>query len=59
MTVPGIKCPECKSSRVWKSGTMPTRHGKVNRYKCTDCGRSFGPGAMKAAKKKAKRANKA
>lgn len=59
MAIPGVKCPECHGTRIWKTGTMPTRKGRVVRYKCTDCGRSFGPTAIKVARKKAKKANKA
>ena len=57
----GIRCPGCHKGNIWKVGTVPTRHGKKIRYKCSDCGRSFYKGgatggaataAPAAAKKK-------
>ena len=36
-----LKCPECGSSRVWKSGIRKTRHGDVQRYICRVCSLRF------------------
>jgi len=41
MGIEGIRCPDCKSTEVWKKGTVPTRQGKKVRYLCVDCGASF------------------
>jgi transposase-like protein len=41
MSVPKIKCPKCGSRAVWNYGYIPTREGKKQRYKCTDCAHSF------------------
>lgn len=49
MPIEGIRCPGCHKGNIWKVGTVPTRHGKKMRYKCTDCGRSFYAGAKTAA----------
>ena len=35
-----IYCPDCKG-RTNKLGKIPTRHGKIQRYRCTECGRTF------------------
>lgn len=33
-------CPDCKgTSQKW--GTYPARSGKVQKYKCTECGKVF------------------
>jgi integrase len=34
-------CPECGSSRTYKAGLRKTKHGKVQRFKCKDCGLRF------------------
>jgi transposase-like protein len=36
-----IKCPECKSTKVWRKGHVPNRKGPKARYVCYTCGRSF------------------
>jgi len=38
-----LKCPECGSKRVWKTGTVPTKcRGRMQRYQCQGCATSFG-----------------
>lgn len=37
----GLKCPECGSVQIWKSGYVPTREGRKDRFKCTVCAHSF------------------
>lgn len=32
-----IKCPFCKSSRLWKAGVTYDKVGKNQRYVCRDC----------------------
>ena len=36
-----VTCVECKGTRCWKKGGVPTRTGVKQRYICFDCGRSF------------------
>ena len=50
-----IKCPECKGSKVWLKGSVPTRKGPKKRYICYTCGKSFyAPSGSKPRNKKAK-----
>lgn len=35
------RCPECGSERVWRDGFRKTRHGRVQRWLCRDCGLRF------------------
>ena len=39
----GMRCPnkKCRSTRIWKKGRTPTRHGERQRYVCFTCGRTF------------------
>ena len=50
-----VKCPECGSTHVWKTGTVLTRKGRKARLKCQECARSFYAPEPKAKKSKAKR----
>lgn len=34
-------CPYCKNEKIQKVGKYATVKGKKQRYKCTECGRSF------------------
>ena len=36
-----IICPECKSTRIWAKGHVPSRSGPKQRYVCFSCGRTF------------------
>jgi transposase-like protein len=36
-----VTCPECKSTRVWLKGSVPSRSGPKQRYVCFTCGRTF------------------
>ena len=36
-----VICPECKSSRTWLKGQVPSRSGPKQRYVCFQCGRTF------------------
>ena len=36
-----IRCPFCKSQRVWKDGIRQTKRGETQRYICRSCGRQF------------------
>ncbi len=36
-----IACPECKSTRTWKKGAVPSRSGPKQRYVCFQCGATF------------------
>jgi predicted Zn finger-like uncharacterized protein len=36
-----IKCPECGSTKIVRFGSIPTRSGKKQRYRCQECGRTF------------------
>lgn len=40
-----MNCPECHSSKVWKYGFRPSRHGKIARFQCTNCGHVFNESA--------------
>ena len=42
-----IFCPYCGSKDFVKRGTRQKKLGKVQLYKCHDCGRTFTPGAVK------------
>ena len=42
-----IFCPYCESKNFVKRGTRQKKLGKVQLYKCNDCGRTFTPGAVK------------
>lgn len=35
-----ILCPECGNKAI-KFSVVPTRQGKKQRYRCTECGRTF------------------
>jgi transposase-like protein len=37
----GVKCPECKSTAIWRISSIPTREGHKYRYKCTRCAKTF------------------
>ena len=39
----GLKCPRCKSKRIWRKGVVPTLHGDKPRLVCFDCGKTFYP----------------
>jgi len=34
-------CPKCASVLIWKEGFLYSRGGKIQRYKCSDCGHRF------------------
>ena len=36
-----IKCPDCGNGSLWSVGLVPTREGKKQRVKCTECARTF------------------
>ena len=36
-----VICPECKSTRTWKKGAVPSRTGPKQRYVCFSCGGTF------------------
>jgi transposase-like protein len=37
-----IICPKCKSEHIKKNGKRKTENrGKIQRYKCLDCGKRF------------------
>ena len=36
-----VICPECKSTRTWKKGAVPSRTGPKQRYVCFSCGATF------------------
>ena len=36
-----VICPECRSSRTWAKGKVPSRTGPKQRYVCYTCGRTF------------------
>lgn len=36
-----VICPECKSTRTWQKGLVPSRTGPKQRYVCFTCGRTF------------------
>jgi len=36
-----VICPECKSTRTWLKGLVPSRTGPKQRYVCFTCGRTF------------------
>jgi len=36
-----VICPECKSTRCWAKGSVPSRSGPKQRYVCFTCGRTF------------------
>jgi transposase-like protein len=55
MAIPGVKCPSCGSTKIWKVGFTPTKAGKKLRGKCTECATSFylpKPKAPRVAKNK-------
>lgn len=35
-----IHCPECGNKAI-RFSVVPTRQGKKQRYRCTECGRTF------------------
>lgn len=37
----GMKCPNCGSTHIWAKGFSPTRRGKLRRWMCADCARSW------------------
>ena len=36
-----LRCPLCKSSKIWKDGIRYTKDGEVQRYICRECGHRF------------------
>ena len=36
-----VSCPECGSTRIVKKGRRQNKFGKIQRYKCKSCGKSF------------------
>ncbi len=38
-----ITCPRCISDKIVKFGFRILRKGRIQRYKCTECGRTFCP----------------
>lgn len=39
-----VKCPDCGSHNIVKTGFVVVKPGdKKQRYKCSDCGRTFYP----------------
>ena len=36
-----LRCPECGSTDIMKRGFNITRRGRVRRYQCKVCGRTF------------------
>jgi len=36
-----IRCPQCKSQKVWRDGVRRTRHGDIQRWLCRSCGLRF------------------
>ena len=36
-----IICPECKSPETIRNGTEKQRNGKIQKYKCKECGHVF------------------
>jgi len=36
-----MKCKACGSTNTIQHGLYNNRHGKYQRYKCKDCGRTF------------------
>ena len=54
-----VICPECKSSKTWLKGCVPSRTGPKQRYVCFDCGRTFYKPKVEAkAKPKAKKSSR-
>ncbi len=45
--MPEIKCPECQSEKVIKSGFRWVTRKKVQQYRCNGCGKLFAPPAKK------------
>lgn len=43
----GVKCPKCGSREIWKTGFVPTKGGRKERFKCTVCAASFYKGQPK------------
>lgn len=41
-----MQCPECGSTKVTKAGFTWKARRKVQRMRCTDCGRVFTPEAV-------------
>lgn len=37
----GLKCSQCGSTQIWKTGFVPTIGGRKDRFKCTVCAHSF------------------
>lgn len=33
-----LKCPKCKSKRIYRYGLKPTKNGEKQRYQCRRCG---------------------
>ena len=33
-----VRCPKCKSVKVYRFGSQITSNGKVQRYQCQKCG---------------------
>ena len=49
---PGVRCPHCHSTKVWKRGFMPSKSGPKRRYQCTECGTSWMAKEPKSKSKK-------
>jgi len=45
------KCPECKSSHVWRDGLRYTKLGAIQRYRCRECGYRFSDSVKKLKEK--------
>ena len=41
MLAQSLRCPSCKSNRVWKAGLRYSTFGEIQRYICRDCGFRF------------------
>lgn len=40
-TMSTVRCPHCKSQRIWKDGIHQTNNGAIQRYICRSCGKRF------------------
>lgn len=36
-----VKCPECGSKKAQRAGKLVLRRGKVQKYRCVECGRNW------------------
>jgi transposase-like protein len=45
-----LKCPDCKSTKINTNGTRITRRGRVTRFQCQKCGRTFNAPKRKPTK---------